>query len=219
MDAVLAGADVKSIRAEHDNKRLALRRIDAQLAGRTFSGRKAIRPSSRCRSTRSTRPTCAPTRTRSAQEQSLLEKARHDLAAAQSTQSQARAGPAALHRAGAGVREADERRLRRPHHVHRQAARAHREGAGPAHAGIHHSQQPGADRAVGKEDRADHRRLPPAAADRARRSWPLSCEKLTQELAKISHRHELLELRAPRPASSRTSPPTPRAPWPRRGRS
>ena len=31
MDSVLAGADVKAIRADHDNKRLALRRIDAQL--------------------------------------------------------------------------------------------------------------------------------------------------------------------------------------------
>ena len=31
-----AGADVKAIRAEYDNKRLALRRIDAQLAGKKF---------------------------------------------------------------------------------------------------------------------------------------------------------------------------------------
>jgi hemolysin D len=37
MDSVLAGADVKSIRADHDNKRLALRRIDAQLSGRMFA--------------------------------------------------------------------------------------------------------------------------------------------------------------------------------------
>src|SRR5687768_9898514 len=29
MDAVLAAADIKAIRADHDNKRLALRRIDA----------------------------------------------------------------------------------------------------------------------------------------------------------------------------------------------
>src|SRR5438094_2442926 len=34
MDAALTEADVKSIQAEYDNKRLALRRIDAQLAGK-----------------------------------------------------------------------------------------------------------------------------------------------------------------------------------------
>ena len=33
MDAALTDADVKTIEAEYDNKRLALRRIDAQLAG------------------------------------------------------------------------------------------------------------------------------------------------------------------------------------------
>src|SRR5881396_1137907 len=36
MDAALTDADVKSIQAEYDNKRLALRRIDAQLAGKTL---------------------------------------------------------------------------------------------------------------------------------------------------------------------------------------
>src|SRR5207253_4966176 len=36
MDPVLTDADVKSIQAEHDNKRIALRRIDAQLAGKPF---------------------------------------------------------------------------------------------------------------------------------------------------------------------------------------
>src|SRR5438874_6291557 len=37
MDAALTDADVKSIQAEYDNKRLALRRIDAQLAGKALS--------------------------------------------------------------------------------------------------------------------------------------------------------------------------------------
>src|SRR5260221_11281586 len=36
MDAVLTDADEKAIQAEHDNKRIALRRIDAQLSGRPF---------------------------------------------------------------------------------------------------------------------------------------------------------------------------------------
>src|SRR5213075_160110 len=37
MDAALTDADVKAIEAEYDNKRLALRRIDGQLAGRTLA--------------------------------------------------------------------------------------------------------------------------------------------------------------------------------------
>src|SRR5215211_7012451 len=36
MDSVLAAADVKSIQAEYQQKRIALRRIDAQLAGKKF---------------------------------------------------------------------------------------------------------------------------------------------------------------------------------------
>src|SRR5688572_25216668 len=40
MDAVLAGADVKAIQSEHDNKRMALQRIDAQLSGRKFQAEK-----------------------------------------------------------------------------------------------------------------------------------------------------------------------------------
>src|SRR3954468_4741423 len=34
MDPALTAADVKAIQAEHDNRRLALRRIDAQLGGK-----------------------------------------------------------------------------------------------------------------------------------------------------------------------------------------
>src|SRR5688572_12717766 len=36
MDSVLAGADVKAIQADHQNKRIALRRIDAQLSGKSL---------------------------------------------------------------------------------------------------------------------------------------------------------------------------------------
>src|SRR5712671_1418318 len=37
MDAALTEADIRAIQSEYDNKRLALRRIDAQLAGRRFA--------------------------------------------------------------------------------------------------------------------------------------------------------------------------------------
>src|SRR5438874_259024 len=37
MDAVLADADAKAIEAEYDNKRLALRRVDAQLAAKSLA--------------------------------------------------------------------------------------------------------------------------------------------------------------------------------------
>jgi HlyD family secretion protein len=51
MDPVLSDADTRAVQAEYHNKRLALRRVDAQ--------------SSRPRSKRNTRRTFAPTRTRS----------------------------------------------------------------------------------------------------------------------------------------------------------
>src|SRR5688572_11310570 len=35
MDSALAGADVKAIQADYQNKRIALRRIDAQLSGQS----------------------------------------------------------------------------------------------------------------------------------------------------------------------------------------
>src|SRR5690349_1011424 len=40
MDPALTTADVRSIQAEYDNKRLALRRIDAQLAGKPLAREK-----------------------------------------------------------------------------------------------------------------------------------------------------------------------------------
>src|SRR3954453_12720254 len=37
MDPVLMAADVKALQADYDNKRIALRRIDAQLAGKALA--------------------------------------------------------------------------------------------------------------------------------------------------------------------------------------
>src|SRR3954471_7806918 len=85
MDAVLAQADIKSIQSEHDNRRLALRRIDAQLSGRKFLREKgdpedlfhqvAVQYAANVRAYENA----------IAQEKSLLSKARHDLAGAQAT--------------------------------------------------------------------------------------------------------------------------------------
>ena len=197
MDTALLAADGRALAAEYQSKRLALRRIDAQLAGTPLrreaddppalvrAGRGAVRRQRRRLPERARRRSAA-----------TLERARHDLAAANEVRAKLLAGAAALPRAGEGLREALEGRLRRAPDVHRQAARAHREGAGPEEPGVRHRRRQRDDRAVGEAHRADQRRLPAPAPDRARRGRAAG-RAPAQELAKQQHRHGLLELRAP----------------------
>ena len=81
------------------------------------------------------------------------------------------------------------------------------------------AREPGADRAVGKEDRADQRRLPPAAPDRARRDRRAAREADARSWPSFPTGRSCSSCARRRRASSRTSPRTPRAPWRRPGRS
>ncbi|MGQ0546512.1 MAG: HlyD family type I secretion periplasmic adaptor subunit [Betaproteobacteria bacterium] len=85
MDAALTSADVGSIRTEFEHRRLALRRIDAQLAGRTLAAEKGDPPALYARIAAQHRANVRAYQNALAQEKSLLEKARHDLAAARQT--------------------------------------------------------------------------------------------------------------------------------------
>jgi HlyD family secretion protein len=86
MDAVLAAADAKSLRADYDNKRLALRRVDAQLSSARLAMAKGDPPELFAQLSAQYAANVRAYENALSQEGSLLDKARSDLAAAQSTQ-------------------------------------------------------------------------------------------------------------------------------------
>jgi HlyD family secretion protein len=196
MDAVLAGADVKAIRSEYDNKRLALWRIDAQLAGKRFVAGNDDPVELTLQVNAQYAANVRAYESALAQEQSLLEKARNDLAAAQATKTkleqvlphyieQEKAFEKLTNDGFAGrIMYTDKRRERieKEQDLHTQefVIRSNQ-------ALIEQSEQKSA------QITADYRRqLQTERVDAA-----AQLEKLSQELAKIAHRHELLELRAP----------------------
>jgi len=83
MDAALSGSDLKSLTADYQNKRIALRRIDAQLAGELFT-RRANEPADLFAQVHAqylaNRQAYANAL---AQERAIHEKANHDLTAAE----------------------------------------------------------------------------------------------------------------------------------------
>lgn len=196
MDAVLAEADIKSIQSEHDNKRLALRRIDAQLAGRRFLREKDDPQSLFHQVLAQHAANVQAYENAIAQEKSLLSKAKHDLAGAQAT------------------REKLEQVL--PHYVEQEKAYEKLTKDGFAGRIMYNDKQ--RERIEKEQDLrtqeftiqsnrslieqseskiaqigADYRRqLQTERIDTANQ-----LEKASQELAKIEHRHGLLELRAP----------------------
>jgi len=87
MDAVMTQADVKSLQADFQTKRLGLRRIDAQLAGRPLVRDKEDSPAHFAQAQAQMEANVRAYENALAQERSLLEKARSDLAAAESTKS------------------------------------------------------------------------------------------------------------------------------------
>lgn len=83
MDAVLSGADVKTLLAEYHTRRLALRRIDAQLAGVAMKRDKDDPADHYAKLEAQYAANVAAWQTALAQETAVLEKARHDLASAE----------------------------------------------------------------------------------------------------------------------------------------
>src|SRR5688572_910304 len=85
MDSVLAGADVKAIRAEYHNKRIALRRIDAQLNGTRLTRARDDPADLYAQVEAQHSANVRAHENALAQERSVLDKARQDLSAAQVT--------------------------------------------------------------------------------------------------------------------------------------
>lgn len=85
MDSVMTQADVKTIETEYHNKRLALKRIDAQLAGVPLVRDKADPPDVYAQFEAQYHANVQAYENALAQERSSLQKAKHDLSAAQET--------------------------------------------------------------------------------------------------------------------------------------
>ena len=196
MDSVLATADAKALRADFDTKRLALKRIEAQLEG-TRPRREKGDPSALFVQVLAQHDSNVRAYENAlGQEKSLLEKAKHDLAAAQSTK--------------------EKLAQVLPHYIEQEKAFAKLERDG--FAGRILSAEKTRERIEKEQDlktqeytiranlalieqserkiaqiTADYRR----ALQAERVETAAQVERLRQELAKQAHRSELLELRAP----------------------
>jgi len=196
MDPALADADVKSIQAEHDNKRLALRRIDAQLAGRPLAkgGREPAELYAQVSAQHAANVRAYENAL--SQEKALLDKARHDLAAAQATKMKLeQVLPHYVEQEKAFEKLAKDGFAGRILYTDKQRERIEKEQdlrtqeftIRSSEALIEQSQQKIA------QITADYRRQ----LQTERVEVAAQLERATQELAKLEHRHGLLELRAP----------------------
>ena len=196
MDPVPADADLKSIRAEFHNKRIALRRIDAQLAGKPLRRIDEDPPALFLQVQAQHAANVRAYENALSQERALLDKARHDLAAAQATKAkleqvlphyveQEKAFEKLTRDGYAGrLMYTDKRRERIEKE---QDLRTQEFAIGASRALIEQSEQKIAQ--IG----ADYRRQ----LQTERVEVAAQLEKLAQELAKQAHRQDLLELRAP----------------------
>ena len=196
MDSALTGADVKAIQADYDNKRLALRRIDAQLAARPLLRERGEPPGLHAQVAAQHAANVRAYENALAQEQALLEKARHDLAAAQATKAKLeQVLPHYVEQEKAFEKLAKDGFAGRILYTDKQRERIEKEQdlrtqeatIRSAQALIAQSEQK-----IGQIT-ADYRRQ----LQTERVEVAAQLERATQELAKLAHRHELLELRAP----------------------
>src|ERR687887_1593138 len=196
MDAALTQADVKAIQADYDNKRLALRRIDAQLGGKTFAlergdprelyGQVAAQYAANVKAYENAL----------AQEQALRDKARHDLAAAQATKAKLeQVLPHYIEQEKAFQELTKGGFAGRIMYTDKQRERIEKEQDLRTQEFTIRSNQALIEQSEQKiaQITADYRRQ--LQTERVEISAQL--EKASQELAKLSHRQGLLELRAP----------------------
>jgi HlyD family secretion protein len=196
MDPVLSDADTRAVQAEYHNNRLALRRVDAQLAGKRFSREKGDPAELAAQVEAQYAANLRAYENALAQERSLLEKARHDLAATRETRTkleqvlphyveQEKAFEKLTRDGFAGrIISAEKRRERIEKE---QDLRAQEFIIGANQALIEQSEKKLAQ--IG----ADYRR----SLQTERMELAGQFERARQELAKNQHRRELLELRAP----------------------
>lgn len=200
MDPVLNDADIKAVQADYHNRRLALRRVDAQLAGAPLGrdrsdpadlyGQVAAQYAANVRAYENAL----------AQERSLLEKAGHDLAAARETRAKLeQVLPHYVEQEAAFEKLAKDGFAGRIMYTDKRRERIEKEQDLRAQEFIIRSNQALIEQSEKKiaQIAADYRRQ--LRAERIELAAQL--ERTRQELAKHEHRHRLLELRAPQPGT------------------
>jgi hemolysin D len=196
MDPVQTEADMRSVEADYQNKRVALRRIDAQLAGKPLYQDKGDPPGLFAQVQAQYASNVGAYENALAQERAVLEKARHDRAGALATKAkleqtlphyieQEKAFEKLRRDGFAGrIMYTDKQRERIEKE---QDLRTQEAAIGASESLIEQSEKKIAQIAADYRRQLQTERVETAA----------QVAKLAQELAKQSHRRELLELRAP----------------------
>jgi HlyD family secretion protein len=196
MDTALLAADGRALSAEYHTKRLALRRIDAQLAERPLRRAADEAPALFAQAEAQYAAYVAAHQNALAQERSVLERARHDLAAAREVHAKLSAVlPHYREQEKAFEKLTQDGFAGRLMHTDKQRERIEKEQdlKSQEHAIA------GAQATIAQSEKrlaqigADYRRG--LQAERAEAAP--QAERLREELAKQQHRHGLLELRAP----------------------
>ena len=196
MDSVLTEADVKAIQAEYYNKRIALRRIDAQLSARPLTKEKGDPADLYAQVQAQHAANVRAYESALAQEKSLLEKARQDLAGAQATKAKLeQVLPHYIEQEKAFEKLTKDGFSGRLMYTDKQRERIEKEQDLRAQEFTIGSNQALIEQSRNKiaQITADYRRQ----LQTERVETAAQFEKAAQELAKNEHRHELLELRAP----------------------
>jgi HlyD family secretion protein len=196
MDPVLTQADLKGIRAEYHHKRLALRRVDAQLAGAVLQREPGDSPEMHRQVEAQYRANVQAYDNALAQEGSLLEKARNDLAAARQTLAKLEAVlPHYVAQDKAFEKLARDGFAGRVLATDKQRERIEKEQDLRTQEFIIRSNEALIEQSAKRSAQitADYRR----GLQNERVDYATQLEKLNQELSRHEHRHGLLELRAP----------------------
>jgi HlyD family secretion protein len=196
MDTVLTEADVKAIQAEYDHRRLALRRIDAQLAARPLARERADPHDLFVQVAAQYEANVRAYENALAQERSVLEKARNDLEAARQTRAKLeQVLPHYLEQERAFEKLTKDGFAGRILYTDKQRERIEKEQDLRAQEFTIRSSQALIEQSEKRiaQIGADYRR----SLQTERVETAAQLEKARQELAKHAHRRELLELRAP----------------------
>jgi HlyD family secretion protein len=196
MDAVASQADMKSVQSEYHNKRLALRRIDAQLAGGRFARERGDPAELYAQLEAQYSANVRAYENAVAQEKSLLEKARNDLEAARETKAKLeQVLPHYVEQERAFAMLARDGFAGRILYTDKQRERIEKEQDLRAQEFIIRSNVAVIEQSAQKmaQISADYRRQ----LQTERVEMAAQYERLRQELAKHTHRNRLLELRAP----------------------
>ena len=196
MDPVLTDADVKSVQTEYDNKRLALRRIDAQLAGRPLTREQGDPAELFAQVSVQYAANVRAYENALGQEKALLSKARHDLEAAQATKVKLeQVLPHYIEQEKAFEKLQKDGFAGRIMYTDKQRERIEKEQDLRTQEFTIRSNQALIEQSEQKiaQITADYRRQ--LQTERIENAAQL--ERATQERAKLEHRQNLLELRAP----------------------